>query len=1026
MFYGARELFDGEWWETGAEADLAAFLRTGSGLLLVVTGEAGESAAVARAGALADPEFRASPWGRVVVADAPEEVLPPLGSVDVVVPLRTTPSSLALARVAHGLGVDSDVWRGERDVVSRLHWRLADRLAATGPVTVVLNGVDVAADPFRVAVDVVGPLLRLGARVVLAGAEDALSRLPLRFRAPTTRSRAAAPRRAQVSAGDAEELAVLRAAALARGRGVPRELWAAMASAVADAPVPEAAVERVVGRADLLVERLGWGGSEHRPAHEGPARLAGFDVVAAHRRIAERLLAPEPHDYVRMHLVEHAVLGNVVDDAHLPAWFLPWSTPGSVRAALGVPPPPDAELLDWARVEPLVRSVGPRGGEIALDLARAARNLPPLVVGGPRVLTGTPELAAVRWARWHRPDNVLAEARHWSIAPRGGAREGSPASARPARATWSAPLVPLVAGDGGPLLAVLREWEAVALLDVTTGEWSGTGLGSPDEPVSAIAPVPVDGRDLVATALAGSVRLWDPDTCERVGPELAVDGCSGMAAAGGLLACATGRGLELWDVVAGERVRVVDGACRDVVALGARLLGVLDADGSARVLDPAGAVVGRVPGAWSRVVAVPFAGRTLLACGDDRDVRLWDPAGEGAALTGAGRVEAAVPLPDGRVLLACAAPGLREVRLVDAVTGEVVASCGELVADLLAVATVPLPDGRALLVTGDGDALRAWDPVGPGPVVPAEDVVRVAPLPERGLLAVGHRDGTVLLRDARTGEQVGAPLSAEVGETLWSMVVVPASEGRVLLAAKAGDVAVELLDVDTGLRARLLLPAGEDRGTDRLVPVPVADGRTLLATVSRDVVVRLWDVDTGEVLARFDPGHGGLCATAAFDGLLLTSGPDGLVRFWDPLTGEPAREPAEWGPPTREHEWDPAELVTGAGPSGVTAMTGVRLDGRLLLACACDGVVAATGELVRERGRFPDWVHDLVAAPMPDGRVVLAAVEDPEARLWDLASDHVLRFPVPPSSHGLGALTSDGAALLVVGTPALTAVLELR
>ncbi|WP_143760719.1 WD40 repeat domain-containing protein [Actinosynnema mirum] len=211
-------------------------------------------------------------------------------------------------------------------------------------------------------------------------------------------------------------------------------------------------------------------------------------------------------------------------------------------------------------------------------------------------------------------------------------------------------------------------------------------------------------------------------------------------------------------------------------------------------------------------MAVPFAGRTLLACGDDRDVRLWDPAGEGAALTGVGRVEAAVPLPDGRVLLACAAPGLREVRLVDAVTGEVVASCGELVADLLAVAAAPLPDGRALLVTGDGDALRAWDPVGPGPVVHAEDVVRVAPLPERGLLAVGHRDGTVLLRDARTGEQVGAPLSAEVGETLWSMVVVPASEGRVLLAAKAGDVAVELLDVDTGLRAPAPALGGGPRG----------------------------------------------------------------------------------------------------------------------------------------------------------------------------------------------------------------------
>ena len=73
---------------------------------------------------------------------------------------------------------------------------------------------------------------------------------------------------------------------------------------------------------------------------------------------------------------------------------------------------------------------------------------------------------------------------------------------------------------------------------------------------------------------------------------------------------------------------------------------------------------------------------------------------------------AAVPLPDGRVLLAPASDD-GTVRLWDPVTGTPAGPPLEGHTDrVTAVAAVPLPDGRVLLASASWDAtVRLWDPV---------------------------------------------------------------------------------------------------------------------------------------------------------------------------------------------------------------------------------------------------------------------------------------------------------------------------
>ncbi|MEV4158316.1 hypothetical protein AB0J48_35365 [Nocardia salmonicida] len=190
-------------------------------------------------------------------------------------------------------------------------------------------------------------------------------------------------------------------------------------------------------------------------------------------------------------------------------------------------------------------------------------------------------------------------------------------------------------------------WASPIIVEMTTNTPSSPHriLTGQTSPVSALASVVLpDGRTLLASAFNRTVLLWDPATGRQHGqPLISQSGsvlvlASVVLADGRTLLASTGndRTVVLWDPVTGRR------------------------HGQFRKRPwwhrPQGGYAGPVPALASVVLA---DGRTLLAStGNDRTVVLWDPVTRrqhGQPLTGyTGSVPVltSVVLPDGRTLLA--------------------------------------------------------------------------------------------------------------------------------------------------------------------------------------------------------------------------------------------------------------------------------------------------------------------------------------------------------------------------------------
>ena len=109
---------------------------------------------------------------------------------------------------------------------------------------------------------------------------------------------------------------------------------------------------------------------------------------------------------------------------------------------------------------------------------------------------------------------------------------------------------------------------------------------------------------------------------------------------------------------------------------------------------------------------------------------------------------------------------------------------------------------------------------------------------------------------------------------------------------------------------------------------------TLLASAGDDGMVRLWDPASGDPVGDPLTGHDGAVTAVAFnhDGTLLASaGADGTVRLWDPTSGEPVGDPL-------------------TGHDGAVTAVAFNHDGTLLASAGADGTVRlwdpASGEPV--------------------------------------------------------------------------------
>ncbi|MEV6114132.1 TIR domain-containing protein [Streptomyces sp. NPDC052109] len=518
--------------------------------------------------------------------------------------------------------------------------------------------------------------------------------------------------------------------------------------------------------------------------------------------------------------------------------------------------------------------------------------------------------------------------------------------------------------DGG-------RWRRAALISATTGPLAT----SPELATAALAPgMAVDSGFRPAAVgvpygFSSRTRLPEPISYSPDGELLAVGSEDG--------------GVLVADVATGLPLRTLQGHTGRVYAVKfrERVLATGSADGTVRLWDPvSGRCLRRLEihpkGVWPVVLD---AEGLLLATGDaDGVVTVWDTA-SGAALHRlpghTGPVYTVAFAPDDATLVTGDATAV--VRLWDLTTGRL---AGELPGHRNAVYRARFSPDGTLLATGDrGDdwrdgTVRVWDlatrTVRHEFTGHSGRVYTLDFHPGGRFLVSGDTDGEVRLWDLAAGGSAG--LLGGCSGAVYQVLFDP--DGTLLAAGDSAGV-VRLWRIDPAadpVAVPLNRQPAEHRGSVWVCKfrphgdTPAQGPGSLLVTGGNDGVVRLWEPATGQG-RRILRGHGRRIGTLSFsaDGSLLAAGGnDGVVRVWHSGSGRRLRE------------------LTGQSDRLVSAAFGPV--GPLLATASSDGDIylwnAATGEYQRELDVETD--HVWAEAFSADGELLATANDDDTVRLW--------------------------------------------
>ena len=733
--------------------------------------------------------------------------------------------------------------------------------------------------------------------------------------------------------------------AWAEGAGLPRELWASLATALAaDGNYEQADITWLLEQAGFyLVETLDQDRSVYRLYHEQFAEhlRAACKPSVAHELITTELLRHVPVNaegrrewlavvpYIRTHLATHAVKGHALDQLISDPGFLLAADPARLLPALAAVSEPEARRSASAYESVQHLLAGQPPGQAAAQLEMAAR-----IYGAAKLADGIRNLPqkrpwALTWGLWARPDRHILLSRQagwievvgvtaiddasaavivgrdglqvWDL--RTGTPRGEPFGGH---GLWGRD-VAVAEVDGVPL-AVIVDRDGLQVWDLRTGtphnkSWSAHDLGGRD-----VRVVKDKGIPLVIVNQDSVLRVWDLRTGTPRGRPLGSDGTLIIGLA----------------VVEVDDVPIAVTSSHSVSRVITSSRWVIGDRGALQMWDlrtstPRGEPFGSHDRSFSVLAVAKVDGVPIAVIGGRGALQMWDlrtrsPRGEPFGSHDLWVSAIATGDVDGTPV---AVTGDHDgmVRVWDLRAGE---PRGEPlrghVGNVNGVAIGNVDGTPVAITSGQDRTVRKWDlrlgavRGGPRPNNPYGNVaygVATAKIGNTPIAVTADQDGVARVRELRTGALLGALLNDKT--SLVASVAIGNVDGTPVVVTGSLDGTVQVWDLRTGakrstsLRLRRGLRRRRPRSHDFEWPITAVaaseiNGIPVAVTSNHVGIAQVWDLRTGAPRGEPLGGRTANVETVAIgnvDGtpVAVTSNHVGIARVWDLRTGVPRGEP---------------------------------------------------------------------------------------------------------------------------------------